>query len=45
MLYNPTDGLVISHDIPIADQEDVDAAVAAAEGAFHGPWSKFTGAQ
>jgi aldehyde dehydrogenase (NAD+)/retinal dehydrogenase len=44
-LYNPSDGSVVSSEIPVAGQEDVDAAVAAAEKAFHGPWSKFTGAQ
>lgn len=44
-LHNPTDDSVISYDIPVASYEDVDAAVAAAEEAFHGPWSKFTGAQ
>ncbi|CRG88849.1 hypothetical protein PISL3812_05884 [Talaromyces islandicus] len=44
-LYNPSDGSVVSSEIPVAGQEDVDAAVTAAEKAFHGPWSKFTGAQ
>lgn len=44
-VYNPSDGSVVSSQVPVAGQEDVDAAVAAAEKAFHGPWSKFTGAQ
>ena len=33
-LYNPTDGSLISDDIPLAGEEDVDTAVAAAEQAF-----------
>jgi aldehyde dehydrogenase (NAD+) len=38
-LYNPTDGSLIADDIPLAGEEDVDAAVAAAEKAFDG-WKK-----
>lgn len=44
-LYNPTDASVVSSEIPIAGPEDVDAAVAAAEEAFNGEWSQFSGAQ
>lgn len=44
-LYNPTDDSVVSDRIPIAEEADVDAAVDAAESAFNGPWSQFTGAQ
>ncbi|KAL2858424.1 aldehyde dehydrogenase domain-containing protein [Aspergillus pseudoustus] len=44
-LYNPSDASIVSEQIPIAGQEDVDSAVAAAEEAFHGEWSKFSGAQ
>ncbi|KIA75878.1 hypothetical protein HK57_00320 [Aspergillus ustus] len=44
-LYNPSDASIVSEQIPIAGQEDVDAAVAAAEEAFHGEWSKFSSAQ
>ncbi|KAJ5085670.1 hypothetical protein N7532_010441 [Penicillium argentinense] len=44
-LYNPTDDSVVSEMIPIAKEDDVDAAVDAAEKAFNGPWSKFTGSQ
>ncbi|OJJ65109.1 hypothetical protein ASPSYDRAFT_54465 [Aspergillus sydowii CBS 593.65] len=44
-LYNPTDASIVSDQIPIAGPEDVDAAVTAAEEAFTGPWSEFSGAQ
>lgn len=44
-LYNPSDGSVVSSQVPVAGQEDVNVAVSAAETAFNGPWSKFTGAQ
>ncbi|KAH8697582.1 aldehyde dehydrogenase domain-containing protein [Talaromyces proteolyticus] len=44
-IYNPSDESVVSDKIPVAGKEDVDAAVVAAEKAFHGPWSKFTGAE
>ena len=40
-LYNPTDGSLISDDIPLSGEEDVDAAVAAAEKAFDG-WRKIS---
>lgn len=33
---------MITASVPIADQTDVDLAVAAAETAFHGPWSTFS---
>lgn len=44
-LCNPSDDSVVSDKIPIANVADVDAAVTAAQNAFTGPWSKFTGAQ
>lgn len=44
-LYNPTNDTIISENIPIADEKDVDTAVEAAENAFNGPWSEFSGAQ
>ncbi|CAK7243897.1 MAG: hypothetical protein STHCBS139747_005427 [Sporothrix thermara] len=44
-LINPTDDSIISENIPIAGAEDVDAAVAAAEKAFYGEWSRFTAKQ
>ncbi|KAJ5678631.1 aldehyde dehydrogenase domain-containing protein [Penicillium macrosclerotiorum] len=44
-LYNPADDSVVSECIPIADQNDVDRAVTAAEEAFYGPWSKFTASE
>lgn len=44
-LVNPTDDSVISEHIPIAGAEDVNLAVAAAENAFHGEWSRFTAKQ
>lgn len=40
-LYNPKDGSLIADDIPLAGEEDVDAAVAAAEKAFDG-WRKIS---
>jgi len=40
-LHNPTDGSLIANDIPLAGEEDVDAAVAAAEKAFQS-WKKIT---
>ncbi|EXJ87223.1 hypothetical protein A1O3_04182 [Capronia epimyces CBS 606.96] len=42
---NPKDNALVADAVPIADQEDVDRAVAAAEAAFVGPWSKFTALQ
>ncbi|KAL1905675.1 hypothetical protein Sste5344_008613 [Sporothrix stenoceras] len=44
-LVNPTDDSVISSKIPIAGADDVDLAVAAAEKAFIGEWSRFTAKQ
>ena len=44
-LQNPKDGSTVVSDIPICNAEDVDAAVVAAEAAFHGPWRKFTALQ
>lgn len=44
-LYNPADASIVSSQIPIAGPEDVDAAITAAEEAFNGPWSEFSGAQ
>ncbi|OCK80287.1 aldehyde dehydrogenase [Lepidopterella palustris CBS 459.81] len=44
-LYNPADNSLVSDKHAIGNQIDVDAAVAAARTAFHGPWSRFTGAQ
>ncbi|OQE14239.1 hypothetical protein PENSTE_c037G05479, partial [Penicillium steckii] len=44
-LYNPANDSIISEKIPIATEADVDAAVEAAESAFNGPWSEFSGAQ
>lgn len=41
-LRNPKDGSLVTDSVPIAGQEDVDMAVAAAELAFAGPWSKFS---
>ncbi|KAF2638753.1 aldehyde dehydrogenase [Massarina eburnea CBS 473.64] len=38
-VYNPTDGSLVADDIPLAGEEDVDAAVAAAEKAFPA-WKK-----
>ncbi|OAA65378.1 Aldehyde/histidinol dehydrogenase [Niveomyces insectorum RCEF 264] len=44
-LHNPTDDSVVSEKIPIAGAEDIDAAVDAAEKAFRGEWSRFSGQQ
>ncbi|CEJ94346.1 Putative Aldehyde dehydrogenase mitochondrial [[Torrubiella] hemipterigena] len=44
-LRNPKDNSTVTADVPIASAEDVDAAVAFAEAAFRGPWSKFTAVQ
>ncbi|KEF56199.1 uncharacterized protein A1O9_07780 [Exophiala aquamarina CBS 119918] len=45
VLHNPKDGTVVADAVPIGGPEDVNAAVAAAEAAFRGPWSMFTAAQ
>ncbi|PVH72279.1 aldehyde dehydrogenase [Cadophora sp. DSE1049] len=42
IVRNPKDGTIVSDHVPVAKAADVDLAVAAAEAAFHGPWSKFT---
>lgn len=44
-LYNPADDSLFCDQVQHAAQEDVDAAVDAAEAAFKGPWKKFTAAQ
>ena len=44
-LKNPKDGSTVVDGIPICEAADVDAAVAHAEAAFNGPWSKFTAMQ
>jgi len=41
-LKNPKDGTVVSDAVPIAGAADIDLAVANAEKAFNGPWSKFS---
>lgn len=40
-VYNPTDGSLIADDVALAGEEDVDAAVVAAEKAFVG-WRKIS---
>lgn len=44
-LRNPKDNTTVADAVPIGGPEDVDAAVAAAEAAFKGPWSTFSAAQ
>jgi acyl-CoA reductase-like NAD-dependent aldehyde dehydrogenase len=44
-LKNPKDNSVVTENVPIAGAADVEMAVAHAEAAFSGPWSKFTAAQ
>ena len=44
-LHNPKDDTLVAANIPIADDVDVDKAVAYAESAFQGPWSRFTAAE
>lgn len=43
-VYNPKDGTLVSDQVPLADERDVDAAVAAAEAAFPA-WKKVTAAE
>jgi aldehyde dehydrogenase (NAD+) len=43
-LHNPVDGTLVSENCPLAGEEDVDAAVAAAEKAFLG-WKKMGATQ
>lgn len=45
VLHTPKDDTVVADAVPIGGPEDVNAAVAAAEAAFRGPWSTFTAAQ
>lgn len=42
---NPKDDSVLSDQMAAAGEEDVEAAVVAAEAAFDGPWSSFSGQQ
>lgn len=43
---NPVDDSIVTSDVQVAGEADVDAAVAAARAAFKtGPWKKFSGAQ
>ncbi|KAI9745060.1 MAG: hypothetical protein M1818_001338 [Claussenomyces sp. TS43310] len=42
---NPKDDTVVAERVAVAGQADVDAAVAHAETAFQGPWSKFSASQ
>lgn len=44
-LKNPKDNSVVISDVPVANAQDIDDAVAHAEAAFRGPWSKFTAIQ
>ena len=43
-LRNPKDDSIVA-TVPVAGQQDVDAAVEYAEAAFHGPWSTFSALQ
>lgn len=38
-VYNPTDGSLVADDVPVAGEQDVEAAVGAAEKAFP-QWKK-----
>ncbi|KAF2263938.1 aldehyde dehydrogenase [Lojkania enalia] len=44
-LYSPHDESLVTDNIQVADQTDVEAAVVAARIAFKGEWSRFTAAQ
>ncbi|KIX06602.1 uncharacterized protein Z518_04578 [Rhinocladiella mackenziei CBS 650.93] len=44
-VWNPKDGSILSDQMAAAGHEDVEAAVKAAEAAYLGPWSQFTGQQ
>lgn len=45
-IRNPYDDSVVTSDVQIAGEKEIDAAVLAAKYAYSsGPWSKFTGAQ
>ena len=41
-LRNPKDNSIVTDQVPVAGAEDVNAAVAHAEAAFEGLWSKFS---
>ncbi|KAK4943964.1 hypothetical protein LTR10_016484 [Elasticomyces elasticus] len=43
--WNPKNGEVISEKMAIAGEDDVNAAVEAAEAAYNGPWGEFSGQQ
>ncbi|KAH8893048.1 aldehyde dehydrogenase [Thozetella sp. PMI_491] len=43
-VHNPKDGTLVSDKVPVATAKDVDAAVKAAEAAFHGEWNGYTNA-
>ena len=44
-VWNPKDGSILSDQMAAAGSDDVEAAVNAAEAAFHGPWSQFNAQQ
>jgi acyl-CoA reductase-like NAD-dependent aldehyde dehydrogenase len=44
-VYNPKDNSIVAKGVPVAGEADVDKAVACAEAAFKGPWSKFSSSQ
>ncbi|CAG8251500.1 unnamed protein product [Penicillium salamii] len=44
-LVNPKDNTLVANRIPVADNVDIDIAVAAAEAAFKGPWANFSAAE
>lgn len=44
-LKNPKNNTEVVNAVPIANEEDVEAAVVAAEAAFQGEWSKFSALQ
>ncbi|KAK5499816.1 hypothetical protein LTR55_000639 [Exophiala xenobiotica] len=45
IVRNPKDESVLSDQMAVAGEDDVEAAVEAAEAAFNGPWSSFTAQQ
>lgn len=44
-VYNPKDNSIVAKRVPMAGEADVNKAVACAEAAFKGPWSKFSASQ
>lgn len=44
-VHNPVDGSLVSDNVHVAGEKDVDLAVDAAQAAFAGPWRKYTAAQ